>query len=93
MEQNRIETGAVQFGDDWPCVVIRGDNAMWYAHLMDIIDQQCKEKGVDMGMLGWDSFRALLGSCTAQPIDKGQSPCQFLKSYKECLQEQDDDQG
>lgn len=24
----RIETGAVQFGDDWPGLFIRGDNAM-----------------------------------------------------------------
>lgn len=30
-KQTRIETGVVQFGDDWPCVVIRGDNAMYYA--------------------------------------------------------------
>lgn len=28
---SRIETGAVQFGDDWPGLFIRGDNAF---HLM-----------------------------------------------------------
>jgi hypothetical protein len=27
----RVETGPVQFGDDWPGVFIRGDNAAWYA--------------------------------------------------------------
>ncbi len=27
----RVETGAVQFGDDWPGVFIRGDNAGYYA--------------------------------------------------------------
>ncbi len=27
----RIETGAVQFGDDWPGVFIRGDHAGYYA--------------------------------------------------------------
>lgn len=28
---DRVETGAVQFGDDWPGVFIRGDNAAGYA--------------------------------------------------------------
>jgi hypothetical protein len=27
----RVETGAVQFGDDWPGTFIRGDNAAYYA--------------------------------------------------------------
>lgn len=27
----RIETGALQFGDDWPGIFIRGDNAMFMA--------------------------------------------------------------
>ncbi len=27
----RVETGPVQFGDDWPGVFIRGDNAGFYA--------------------------------------------------------------
>ena len=28
---DRVETGAVQFGDDWPGAFIRGDNAFHYA--------------------------------------------------------------
>lgn len=31
---DRIETGAVQFGDDWPGVFIRGDDALHYAAIM-----------------------------------------------------------
>ena len=27
----RVETGPLQFGDDWPGVFIRGDNAAFYA--------------------------------------------------------------
>lgn len=27
-DQGRVETGAVQFGDDWPGLFIRGDNAL-----------------------------------------------------------------
>lgn len=30
-QQERVETGPVQFGDDWPGVFIRGDHAGWYA--------------------------------------------------------------
>jgi hypothetical protein len=28
---DRVETGAVQFGDDWPGLFVRGDNCMGYA--------------------------------------------------------------
>ncbi len=33
-EGKRVETGPVQFGDDWPGVFIRGDNALYYAMLI-----------------------------------------------------------
>ncbi len=33
--KDRVETGTVQFGDDWPGVFIRGDNAGWYGHLLE----------------------------------------------------------
>jgi hypothetical protein len=32
----RIETGPVQFGDDWPGVFIRGDNALWFAKCLEV---------------------------------------------------------
>lgn len=30
-QKKRVETGVIQFGDDWPGVFIRGDNAFYYA--------------------------------------------------------------
>jgi hypothetical protein len=30
----RVPTGALQFGDDWPGVFIRGDEAMAYASIV-----------------------------------------------------------
>jgi hypothetical protein len=30
----RVESGVVQFGDDWPGVFIRGDNALTFAHML-----------------------------------------------------------
>jgi hypothetical protein len=40
MEQDnskRPETGPMQFGSDWPGVFIRGDNAGWWAFLLNQI--------------------------------------------------------
>lgn len=33
----RVETGPVQFGEDWPGTFIRGDNAAWYAMSIQMI--------------------------------------------------------
>jgi hypothetical protein len=34
VEDGRVETGAVQFEDDWPGIFIRGEDAMvYYIHL------------------------------------------------------------
>jgi hypothetical protein len=37
----RVETGPVQFGDDWPGLFIRGDNAhslmLWIRRLADLL--------------------------------------------------------
>ena len=30
-QEPRVETGPVQFGNDWPGVFIRGDNAFFYS--------------------------------------------------------------
>lgn len=32
----RVETGPVQFNDDWPGVFIRGDNAACYAMMLEM---------------------------------------------------------
>jgi hypothetical protein len=31
----RVETGPIQFGDDWPGVFMRGDNALTFANAID----------------------------------------------------------
>ena len=61
----RIETGPVKFGDDWPCVVLRGDDAARFSYLLG----QCArhDQGMAAGvklheeqLLQWV---ALLNSC------------------------------
>lgn len=58
--EGRIETGPVQFGEDWPGTFIRGDNAFGYAMYLrtalDFMDKQQDLKGMD-----WISVVSLRG--------------------------------
>lgn len=35
--EGRVETGPVQFGEDWPGTFIRGDSAAWYTMVLQAI--------------------------------------------------------
>jgi hypothetical protein len=37
-EGGRVETGVVQFGDDWPGIFLRGDNALYWSYVLHQID-------------------------------------------------------
>lgn len=58
----RIETGVIQFGEDWPGVFIRGDNALYYAmslrQVLDSLDPEHALAGVVLKGLA-----DLLSSC------------------------------
>jgi len=41
----RVETGAVQFGGDWPGTFIRGDNAFQYAKALQRVLEFCELHG------------------------------------------------
>lgn len=63
----RPETGPMQFGDDWPGVFIRGDNAMHYAMtlliaLNAIPQERFMERSVLMGLA------KALRSCNARDL-------------------------
>lgn len=51
----RVETGPVQFNDDWPGVFIRGDNAHWIAMCLEQYMEDA-EKGEE---LNWTSTAEL----------------------------------
>ncbi|VVC06130.1 Uncharacterised protein [uncultured archaeon] len=36
-QKERVETGPTKFGDDWCGVFIRGDNAMYYAQMLNML--------------------------------------------------------
>lgn len=65
-QQERVETGPVQFGDDWPGVFIRGDNAGWYAFNLG----QLLESDLPIDFLMASNLRNLqqdLGGCVLGP--------------------------
>lgn len=59
----RVESGPLQFDDDWPGVFIRGDDALGYAMLLDRAVEVLNEKGecIDAAVVG--GFSRLLKSC------------------------------
>lgn len=43
-QEPRVETGPVQFGNDWPGVFIRGDNAAYYAMTLEGLLDELQQK-------------------------------------------------
>ena len=39
-QSERVETGIIQFGEDWPGVFIRGDNAMYLKQQLLILKRE-----------------------------------------------------
>lgn len=65
---SRAETGPLQVGDDWPGVFIRGDNAMWYASVIDTILQgQNTRELPPFTTIAGKGLANLLKSCQASP--------------------------
>ena len=56
----RVETGAIQIGDDWPGLFIRGDCAFGYAlHLRNFVENPDDE----ISAMGTKGLLKLLESC------------------------------
>ena len=66
--EQRVETGPIAFGNDWPGVFIRGDNAMWYALQLRMVQTPDRLAAIQI-----EQLRTLLESCQVQPAQKGNS--------------------
>lgn len=76
----RAETGPMKFGDDWPGIFIRGDNAFFYLKVCEALtaSNPIVEKGLE-------GLKDLLTSSIQRPdmdITK-------LKNFDECVEEKD----
>ena len=64
LSEGRPETGAMSFGDDWPGVFIRGDNAFAFALALRSVLANAKSDRIDWLSLGvLQSLAELLESC------------------------------
>jgi hypothetical protein len=61
--ETRVETGPVQFGDDWPGTFIRGDNAFFYASYLSIELDASKADPISIAVL-----RGLLATLRASDV-------------------------
>lgn len=79
----RAETDVVQFGDDWPGIFIRGDNALYFAlalgQMVDAMPTEGNPAIINKAVL--DGLRATLASC-----DVSLKPdIVKLRPFAECL--------
>lgn len=67
----RVETGAIQFGDDWPGLFIRGDNAMFAAHCLGGVELWAKKNREKVPDFPWLMFAQACSvfSCVNSDVD------------------------
>lgn len=77
----RAETGPMQFGDDWPGVFIRGDNAAHFVHglehLLEWVDKQPVGDG-ELSPIMLEVVKGLRDTLAAPDVRKGINPMKML---------------
>lgn len=69
-EGERVETGVTRFGDDWPGVFIRGDNAFYYTYcLKEYIQGASVTAGLVLMEAQLDGLMKLLESCNVMNLE------------------------
>lgn len=64
-QEPRVETGPVQFGDDWPGVFIRGDNAFFYARGLERLIRETEDP---ISTLGFRGLQRILAGAVLGPV-------------------------
>lgn len=65
-DQDRVETGAISFGEDWPGVFIRGGNALSFKMALDRVIGQDDASGsffCERSIVELQSLAVLLAQC------------------------------
>jgi hypothetical protein len=85
-EQNRPETGVMQFGEDWPGVFIRGDNAAYLAMQLETYINNPDLRDSTFIKLAIEELLELLRNSNVRniPTDQANDGVQYLKSFLEC---------
>jgi hypothetical protein len=80
---DRPETGVMQFGDDWPGVFIRGDQAGWMAAALGEMLTGVTPNVLVTAQL-WEMYQLLMDSNAQNSITED---LQQLRPYPECVKE------
>lgn len=72
--EQRVETGPIQFGDDWPGIFIRGDNALYISYCLQHVVDPMKEAAKNnsamwMYIAELTNLIKLLESCDARTME------------------------
>jgi hypothetical protein len=69
-QKERVETGPIQFGSDWPGIFIRGDNALHYAFLLEMFINGQISQGDSISKICLRSLLSDLCSCDERTMKK-----------------------
>ncbi len=75
----RPETGPMQFGDDWPGIFIRGDNAAGFAYWLRTVMRASSGAGIAVSIL--DGLASDLESCNVRTLGE----VQIMKPFDDCV--------
>lgn len=67
--KGRVETGPVQFNDDWPGVFLRGDTALFFAAVLRGICRFYSEANLGLKLNDAERLARLLESCDARQAE------------------------
>jgi hypothetical protein len=81
----RAESGTIQFGDDWPGLFLRGDDAFFYAQLLDELLAALKE-GREAGSVTREAIEGIKEFLLSVKVDEAQTPTK-LQPFEKCLDE------
>lgn len=65
---NRSETGAMEFGTDWPGVFIRGDNTIYFSWELKRLLDNIEKKDIQVNKIFIQGLISLLNSSNFMPI-------------------------
>lgn len=85
-KHRRAETGTLQFGDDYPGIFIRGDNAGWFGFCLKNILNQIEQGTLSMDTGVFCALRSLentLTGCDTRTLDP--AAVVLVKDFEDCL--------
>lgn len=79
----RVETGPMQFDEDWKGIFIRGDNAlMYYLPILQYVKEKLKDDDNILQMLGINNLIELFQHADQFSNDEN---LQLMKKFEDCV--------